>query len=312
MNFFVFSFLVFPTWTSAINDVEHVIVHEQIKTLQSTVNELKNLVHVQSQRNDHLERLLSDNRNEVKELKDQFLNELRNLKSNFSKLDVVEANQNRFFAKLKRDGLNINRFIYSLNNRQLRLEKIHALVTEDPQELRNLSDGNNYYNVVLKEKKFENGLQSVDKIQKRLLSPHSTSGDTIAFYAFMSSILWSPWRGRVLVYDVVKSNLGNGYRSHTGVFLVPKSGVYVFTWTFRTGGKRDHSIQLMKNKEDIGSVYFQGVRGIEAGGTGVVVTHANAGDDVFTRTNPTLYIGTGYYIQSDVHGRSSFAGWKIF
>lgn len=101
-----------------MNDVEHLNVHEQIKTLQSMVNELKNLVHVQSQRNDHLERLLSDNRNEVKELKSQFLNELRNLKSNFSKLDVVEANQNRFLAKLKRDGLNINRFIHSLNNRQ--------------------------------------------------------------------------------------------------------------------------------------------------------------------------------------------------
>lgn len=140
-----------------MNDVEHLNVHEQIKTLQSTVNELKNLVHVQSQRNDHLERLLSDNRNEVKELKDQFLNELRNLKSNFSKLDVIEANQNRFLAKLKRDGLNINRFIHSLNNRQLRLEKMHVLVTEDSQELRNLSDGNSYYNVVLKEKKFENG-----------------------------------------------------------------------------------------------------------------------------------------------------------
>lgn len=120
MIFFVFSFLVFPTWTSAIKDVEHDDVHEQIKTLQSTVNELKNRVHVQSQRNDRLERLLSDSRNEVKELKDQFLNELRNLKSNFSKLDVhvVEANQKRFLAKLKRDGLNINRFIHSLNNRQ--------------------------------------------------------------------------------------------------------------------------------------------------------------------------------------------------
>lgn len=165
MNFFVFSFLVFPTWTSAINDVEHVNVHEQIKTLQSTVNELKNLVHVQSQRHDHLERLLSDNRNEVKELKSQFLNELRNLKSNFSKLDVVDANQNRFLAKLKRDGLNTNRFIHSLTNRQLRLEKMHALVTEDQKELRNLSDGN--YSVELIEKKSENSLRHVHKIKSK-------------------------------------------------------------------------------------------------------------------------------------------------
>lgn len=298
--------------SAAIKDVEHDNVHELIKTLQSTVNELKNRVHVQSQRNDHLERLLSDSRNEVKELKDQFLNELRNLKSNFSKLDVVEANQNRLLAKLKRDGLNINRFIHSLNNRQLRLEKIHALVTKGPQELRNLSDGNSYYNVELKEKKFENRLRNVDKIQKRLLSPRSTSGDTIAFYAFMSSILWSPGRGRVLVYDVVRTNIGNWYRSHSGVFLVPKSGVYVFTWTFRTGGKHDHSIQLMKNQEDVGAVYFHSGRGAtEAGGTGIVVTHANAWDIVYTRTNPTLNIGTGNYIQSSSNGRSSFAGWKI-
>lgn len=148
-----------------MNDVEHLNVHEQIKTLQSTVNELKNLVHVQSQRNDHLERLLSDNRNEVKELKDQFLNELRDLKSNFSKLDVVDANQNRFLAKLKRDGLNINRFIHSLTNRQLRLEKMHALVTEDQKELRNLSDGN--YSVELIEKKSENSLRHVDKIKSK-------------------------------------------------------------------------------------------------------------------------------------------------
>lgn len=148
-----------------MNDVEHLNVHEQIKTLQSMVNELKNLVHVQSQRNDHLERLLSDNRNEVKELKSQFLNELRNLKSNFSKLDVVDANQNRFLAKLKRDGLNINRFIHSLTNRQLRLEKMHALVTEDQKELRNLSDGN--YSVELIEKKSENSLRHVDKIKSK-------------------------------------------------------------------------------------------------------------------------------------------------
>lgn len=148
-----------------MNDVEHLNVYEQIKTLQSMVKELKNLVHVQSQRNDHLERLLSDNRNEVKELKDQFLNELRNLKSNFSKLDVVDANQNRFLAKLKRDGLNINRFIHSLTNRQLRLEKMHALVTEDQKELRNLSDGN--YSVELIEKKSENSLRHVDKIKSK-------------------------------------------------------------------------------------------------------------------------------------------------
>lgn len=76
-----------------------------------------------------MERLLSNSRNEVKELKDQFLNEIRNLKSNFSKLDVAEAYQNRILTTLKRNGLNISRYIYSLNNRQLRPKKIHARST---------------------------------------------------------------------------------------------------------------------------------------------------------------------------------------
>lgn len=128
----------------------------------------------------------------------------------------------------------------------------------------------------------------------------------------MSSILYSPSTEHVLVFDVVKTNIGNAYHPNTGVFIVPESGVYVLTWTFRIGGNHDHSIQLIVNREDIGSVYLHTVNGVEGEATGIVVTHVNAGDDVFVRTHPKLQIGPGHYIQSDMHGKSSFAGWKIF
>lgn len=108
----------------------------------------------------------------------------------------------------------------------------------------------------------------------------------------MSSILPSPSTEHVLVFDVAKTNIGNAYHPNTGVFIVPESGVYVFTWTFRIAGINDHSIQLMVNREDVGSVYLRTINGVDDEATGFVVTHVNAGDDVFVRTHPLLQIGT--------------------
>ena len=127
----------------------------------------------------------------------------------------------------------------------------------------------------------------------------------------MSSILLSPSMQHVLVFDVVKTNMGNAYHPTTGVFMVPESGVYVFTWTFRTGNNYDHSIELIINRESFGAIYLHSVAGAEVEETGIVVAHVNAGDDVFVRTHSTLTIGNNHYIQSNGYGRSSFAGWKI-
>lgn len=53
----------------------------------------------------------------------------------------------------------------------------------------------------------------------------------------------------------------------------------------------------MKNKKDIGLVYFYiGVDGVEVGGMGIVVIYVNVGDDVFIWINFIFYIGMGYYI----------------
>lgn len=53
----------------------------------------------------------------------------------------------------------------------------------------------------------------------------------------------------------------------------------------------------MKNKEDVGLVYFYfGCGGIEVGGMGIVVIIVNVGDDVFIWINFIFYIEMGYYI----------------
>lgn len=112
-----------------------------------------------------------------------------------------------------------------------------------------------------------------------------------------------------LVFDVVKINIGNGYHPSTGVFIAPESGVYVFTWTIRQYDDSHHSAQLMVNNDEIGIIRIHPTNGADIEGTGIVVTHVNAEDDVFVRTHESWNHGV---IFSNSGGRSSYAGWKLF
>lgn len=105
------------------------------------------------------------------------------------------------------------------------------------------------------------------------MQPVATSS-TIAFYAYMSASIQSVTIQHSLNFDVVKTNVGNGYHPSTGVFIAPETGVYVFTWTMREASDCTHSTQLMVNTTEIGIIRLQSVAGGDFVGTGVVVVSA--------------------------------------
>uniref|UniRef100_A0A8W8JBI5 C1q domain-containing protein n=1 Tax=Magallana gigas TaxID=29159 RepID=A0A8W8JBI5_MAGGI len=148
--------------------------------------------------------------------------------------------------------------------------------------------------------------------KQRLLFPTTqqpvTTPTIIAFYAYMATDTPSITIQHPLVFDVVKTNNGNGYHPSTGTFIAPETGIYVFTWTIRETGNCFHSTQLMVNTSEIGIIYVHVGSGGDLAGTGVVVTHVNAGDDVYVRTYANW---NDCYIYSNKAGRSSFAGWKL-
>ncbi|XP_078338849.1 caprin-2-like [Crassostrea virginica] len=147
--------------------------------------------------------------------------------------------------------------------------------------------------------------------QKRLLiQPSQITPTTVAFYAQKSSsIPASEATGnRVLVFDIVKTNLGNGYHPSTGVFMVPESGIYVFSWSFRNGLDDYHSTELMVNTGQEGIIYIDSADGSYITGTGIAVIHVNKGDDVYVRIGS---LGNRGPIYSDARGRCSFTGWKL-
>ena len=146
--------------------------------------------------------------------------------------------------------------------------------------------------------------------ERLLIQPSQITPTTVAFYAQKSSnIPASEATGhRVLVFDMVKTNIGNGYHPSTGVFMVPESGIYVFSWSFRNGNDDYHSTELMVNTGQEGIIYVDSADGSDITGTGVAVIHVNKGDDVFVRIGSVSYTGP---INSDARGRCSFAGWKL-
>ncbi|XP_062589103.1 complement C1q-like protein 3 [Saccostrea cucullata] len=167
----------------------------------------------------------------------------------------------------------------------------------------------------IRKTKEKNSPSKANIYKKRLLSPVTTTPypsytiKPIAFYAYMSQHTPAISIQHPLSFDVVKANFGNGYHSTTGVFMVPESGVYVFTWTIRIGESNYHSTQLMVNTDELGIIYSHVGSGSDIGGTGIVVAHVDKGDDVYVRTHASWNSGVIY---SNEAGRSSFAGWKLF
>ena len=112
----------------------------------------------------------------------------------------------------------------------------------------------------------------------------------------------------VIVFDIVKTNAGNGYHSSSGIFIVPESGIYVFSWTFFVGGEEHDSTQLMVNNNEEGLIHLHPADGHSITATGLAVLHVNKGDDVYVKISSVSHSGT---IFSNLYGKSSFTGWKL-
>lgn len=145
-------------------------------------------------------------------------------------------------------------------------------------------------------------------VLKDRIIPPSSHDETVAFYAYMSTNMNNIGGQQTLIFDVVKTNAGNGLHPTTGVFTSPSSGFYVFTWTIRLHDNSFHSIVLILNGQEVGTLYqYVGHGEDDMSGTTVVI-HVNEGEDVFLRTKSDFNQGM---IHNSPHGRSSFAGWKL-
>lgn len=142
------------------------------------------------------------------------------------------------------------------------------------------------------------------------LQPTSVPVERVAFYAYLSNPdAASSAIHHIIVFDKAVTNVGNAYHPHSGTFIAPRSGLYVFTWTIRQDGTNHHITELLVDNNIVNVIYMNPGGNVMSGSvTGTVVMHVNQGDDVLVRTGSNSNNGI---IRSDNDGRSAFAGWNL-
>lgn len=58
--------------------------------------------------------------------------------------------------------------------------------------------------------------------------------------------------GSIFIFDIVETNLGNGYNKTTGIFTTPTSSLYAFTWTVEAAGK--HVVNPINSNSQYGEI----------------------------------------------------------
>ncbi|XP_076116898.1 uncharacterized protein LOC143084402 [Mytilus galloprovincialis] len=147
--------------------------------------------------------------------------------------------------------------------------------------------------------------------QKRLLGITSTTSpitSPIAFSAYFSTNEDQLTSHHTLVFDVVQTNTGNGYNKHSGSFIVPRAGLYVFTWTLITESSGEICTNLVVNGVNSGFSY---ANGNWQQTTSIEVIQVEQGDTVLVRTNNYSGCNQAGSIKSDKWRRSNFSGWLI-
>uniref|UniRef100_A0A8W8JEG7 C1q domain-containing protein n=1 Tax=Magallana gigas TaxID=29159 RepID=A0A8W8JEG7_MAGGI len=125
----------------------------------------------------------------------------------------------------------------------------------------------------------------------------------IGFTATVSSYS-STWSRGTLVYDVVITNVGNGYNPSTGVFTAPTAGEYVFFVNVQSYSTQSIYVDVVLNGvtkvrtmayNGGGSEYYEA-------GPNLVVLTLQKGDRVWVKH----YSGKGYQINGPITTFSGF------
>ncbi|KAK3091082.1 hypothetical protein FSP39_017000, partial [Pinctada imbricata] len=137
-----------------------------------------------------------------------------------------------------------------------------------------------------------------------------SGSNQIAFYAHLSSTHANPAIHQNIIFNRVQLNIGNAYDGNSGIFTVPISGLYVFTWTVISSGHGHIFTDLVVNGKVYGGIIGDSddTLALSVGAT-TLVLDAKAGDRVLVWT--TDHQKPTANLISTEGARSSFAGWLI-
>ncbi|XP_013125584.1 complement C1q-like protein 2 [Oreochromis niloticus] len=167
----------------------------------------------------------------------------------------------------------------------------------------------NYIQLALMLKGLEAKLKDTEKqFEKKLANLRSEiQGSRVAFGASISNVgNIGPYNTEItLLYRNVYFNSGS-YNPATGIFTAPVRGVYYFSFSGHNMSSRPMGLRLMKNGEQMVTVYNHPAEQRYDTGTNGMTLQLAAGDQVYMRLRPDTWI------HDNNNNHSTFIGYLLF
>ena len=114
---------------------------------------------------------------------------------------------------------------------------------------------------------------------------------------------------KIIKFQNISLDTANAYSTGDGIYIVPQTGIYVFTWTITCAGHTRTSTQLMINTGEAGRTIADSDENSDYHtSTGITIVSVKQGNHVYVKFEPSAYskgnIGSAY-------GNSTFSGWKL-
>ena len=130
----------------------------------------------------------------------------------------------------------------------------------------------------------------------------------IAFHARLTHNLDTA-RGKIITFNQETLDTAHAYHSDDGIFTVPETGVYVFSWTTNGAGHTLVNTEIVVNGHAQGKTIADSDEDNDfRTSTGILVTAVTAGDHVYIRFKDTISL-KGHISVGE--GQCTFSGWKL-
>lgn len=129
-------------------------------------------------------------------------------------------------------------------------------------------------------------LENTDfQIQKDFneLTSDLVSSSTIAFSAVSTISISDGKKDEIVVFNIVRINLGGGYDPASGKFTAPRSGTYMFYSSVLTGNGAEIWLYIAVNDEALVRINARATDNRHDSGSQAIIRTLNAGDIVSVR-----------------------------
>ena len=113
---------------------------------------------------------------------------------------------------------------------------------------------------------------------------------------------------KIITFRNISLDTANAYNAGDGVFRVPETGIYVFTWTITVDSATAQTELMINTGRSLRTVADSEEADDYHTSTGIVVASVKEGDHVYVKFS--TYLASSGTIDTD-RGQCTFSGWKL-